>query len=65
MRSSNRSQKSNEFDDEWQDQDDLIHARKNHQNHRGRDKGQVHHDGEYVKGSRKSHESFDEDFDYE
>ncbi len=65
MRSSYRSQKSNDFDNEWQDQDDLIHARKSHQNHRGRDKGQMRHSSEYVKGHKKSHDFFDEDFDDE
>ncbi|CAG8998806.1 MAG: hypothetical protein CENE_00766 [Candidatus Celerinatantimonas neptuna] len=51
MKHSNRPQYD---DDDWMDEDDLKHARKNHQNHRNRNRGARHNDIEkHSKQSQK------------
>ncbi|MFT6987985.1 MAG: hypothetical protein ACJAT7_003851 [Psychromonas sp.] len=69
----NSSNSSQQFDDEDQDteewqyeddwEEDTIHARKEHQNHRGRGKGQVRRNIEDFKEQQTLKELLGEDFD--
>ncbi|MCG6201519.1 hypothetical protein [Psychromonas antarctica] len=67
------SSNSQQFDDEdddaevWEGEDDweedVIHARKEHQNHRGRGKGQVRRNIEDIKEQQQLKELLGDDFD--
>ncbi|WP_354624282.1 hypothetical protein [Psychromonas sp. MME2] len=48
-------------DDDWEE--DSIHARKEHQDHRGRAKGHVRRDIEYYKDKKQLKELLGDDFD--
>ncbi|MFM2480836.1 PA3496 family putative envelope integrity protein [Celerinatantimonas sp. YJH-8] len=50
-------------DDEWMDEDDLKHARKGHQNHRGRNKGQVRRNIENYREDKQLRENLREGYD--
>lgn len=54
-----------QYEDDWKDdwQDDSIHARKEHQAHRGRGKGHVRRNIEYFKEQQQLKALLDEDFD--
>lgn len=51
-----------EYEDDWEE--DTIHARKEHQNHRGRGKGQVRRNIEDFKEQQQLKELLGDDFDY-
>ena len=57
----------NSFDwqgaDEWGDQEDMIHARKKHQDHRGRNKGQIRRNIDEINERQRLSEMLGEDFD--
>lgn len=60
MKRTNRPQ----YDDEdWMDEDDLKHARKNHQDHRGRSKGQVRRNIENYREDKQLREYLREGYD--
>lgn len=70
----NRNNSSQDFDDESQDTDDWeydgddweedsIHARKEHQNHRGRGKGQVRRNIEDFKERQQLKELLGDDYE--
>ena len=51
--------------DEWGDTEDMIYARKKHQNHRGRNKGQVRRNIDDIKEKKRLSAILGEDFDDE
>ena len=63
----NNEELDNSFDwqdaDEWGDPEDLIYAKKKHQNHRGRNKSQVRRNIDEIKERKRLNTMFDEDFD--
>lgn len=50
-----------QYEDDWEE--DVIHARKEHQNHRGRGKGQVRRNIEDFKEQQQLKELLGDDFD--
>lgn len=51
--------------DEWGDPEDLIYARKKHQNHRGRNKSQVRRNIDEIKERKRLNTMLGDDFDDE
>jgi hypothetical protein len=52
-----------EYEDDWEEEES-IHARKDHQNHRGHKKGQARRSIEMFKEQQQLKELLGDDFDY-